>query len=68
VSKKTLKKERRNKMTEKERQQLLIGLGIWKLELESEPGRRGKERKLIFDGRARLGLLTRILNRLNKPR
>jgi len=55
-------------MTEKERQQFLIGLGIWKLELESEPGRRGKERKLTFDGRARAGLLTRILNRLNKPR
>ena len=55
-------------MTDKERQQFLIGLGIWKLELESEPGRRGKERKVIFDDRARPGLLTRILNRLNRPR
>jgi hypothetical protein len=53
-------------MTEKERQQLLIGLGIWKLELE--PGRRAKERKLIFDGSARPGLLTRILNHLKRPR
>ena len=55
-------------MTEKERQHLLIGLGIWKLELRSECGRRAKERKLIFDRRARSGLLTSILNRLNRPR
>jgi hypothetical protein len=54
-------------MTEKERQ-LLIGLGIWKLELKSELGRRTKERKLIFGCRARPGLLTSILNRLNRPR
>ena len=55
-------------MTEKERQHLMIGLGIWKLELKSEPGRRAKERKLIFDCRARPGLLTSMLNRLNRPR
>jgi hypothetical protein len=55
-------------MTEKERQQVLIGLGIWKLELEPAHGRRAKERKLIFDRPARLGLLTRILNRLDRPR
>jgi hypothetical protein len=54
-------------MTEKERQQFLIGLGIWKLELESELGRRAKERKLIFVRRARPGLLTGILNRLSRP-
>jgi hypothetical protein len=55
-------------MTEKERQQLLIGLGVWKLELESEFGRRGKERKLHLGRRAKPGLLTSILNRLNRPR
>jgi hypothetical protein len=55
-------------MTDKERQQVLIGLGIWKLELEYEPRRRAKERKLIFDGRARPGVLTRILNHLRRPR
>lgn len=55
-------------MTEKERQQLLIGLGIWKLELKSALGRRAKERKLVFDYRGRPGLLTGILNRLNRPR
>jgi hypothetical protein len=51
-------------MTEKERQQLLIGLGIWKLELKSELGRKAKERNLIFGGLARPGLLTGILKRL----
>jgi hypothetical protein len=55
-------------MTEKERQQLLMGLGIWKLKLKSALGRRAKQRKLIFDCRARPGLLTGILNRLNRPR
>jgi len=55
-------------MTEKERQQLLIGLGIWKLELRSELGPRSKERKLILCGRARPGLLTGILDRLKRPR
>jgi hypothetical protein len=55
-------------MTEKERQQLLIGLGIWKLELKSALGRRAKDRKLTFDYRARLGLLTGVWNRLNRPR
>jgi hypothetical protein len=55
-------------MTEKERQQVLMGLGIWKLELEPALGRRTKQRKLIFEGRARLGLLTRTLNRLTRPR
>ena len=55
-------------MTEKERQQLLIGLGIWKLELKSELGRRAKDRKLIFGSRASPGLLTGILNRLKRPR
>jgi hypothetical protein len=55
-------------MTERERQQLLIGLGIWKLELKPELGRRAKERKLIFGCRARPGLLTGILDRLNRPR
>jgi hypothetical protein len=68
VSKRNLKNERRKKMTEKERQQFLIGLGIWKLELESEPGRRAKERKFIFGDRARPGRLTGILNRLKRPR
>jgi hypothetical protein len=51
-------------MTEKERQQLLIGLGIWKLEL----GRRAKTRELILGCRARPGLLTGILDRLKRPR
>jgi hypothetical protein len=55
-------------MTEKQRQQLLIGLGIWKLELRSELGRGAKERKLILVGRARPGLLTAFLNRLTRPR
>jgi len=55
-------------MTEKERQQFLIGLGLWKLELESEFGRRAKERKFVFAGRARTGLLTGILSRLKRPR
>jgi hypothetical protein len=55
-------------MTEKERQQLLIGLAIWKLELRSELGPRSKERKLILCGRARPGLLTGILDRLKRPR
>jgi len=55
-------------MTEKERQQVLTGLGIWKLELEPALGRRGMERKLIFVRPARPGLLTQILNRLNRPR
>lgn len=55
-------------MTEKQRQQLLIGLGIWKLELKSDFGRRARERKLIFDYRARPRLLTGILNRVNRPR
>ena len=58
----------RNKMTEKERQQLLTGLGIWKLELESPLGRTAKERKLILGGRPRPGLLAEILNRLTRPR
>ena len=51
-------------MTEKERQQLLMGLGIWKLELKPELGRRAKTRKLILGRRARPGLLSGILNRL----
>jgi len=55
-------------MTEKERQQLLIGLGIWKLELKPELGRRAKAREFILGGRARPGLLTRILGRLKTPR
>ena len=56
-------------MTEKERQQFVIGLGIWKLELEpAAHGRREKERKFTFDRPAKPGLLTRILNRLNRPR
>jgi len=55
-------------MTEKERQQLLIGLGIWKLELKPALGRKAKDRKLTFDRPARLGLLTGILNRLIRPR
>jgi hypothetical protein len=53
-------------MTEKKRQQLLIGLGIWKLELKSELGRRAKERKLVFGGCARPGRLSGILSRLKK--
>lgn len=55
-------------MTEKERQQLLIGLGIWKLELKPELGPRAKESKLILRGLGRLGLLTAFLKRLTKPR
>ena len=55
-------------MTEKERQQLLIGLGIWKLELKPELGRRAKTREHILGGRARPGLLTGILDRLKRPR
>jgi hypothetical protein len=55
-------------MTEKERQQLLIGLGIWKLELKSELGRKAKERKPIFGDLARPGLLTGMLKRLKRPR
>jgi len=55
-------------MTEKERQQLLIGLGIWKLELKSELGRKTKTRELILGRRARLGLLTGILDRLKRRR
>ena len=55
-------------MTEKERQQLLAGLGIWKLELEAEFERKSKETKPIFGRRARPGLLTGILNRLHRPR
>jgi hypothetical protein len=54
-------------MTEKERQQVLIGLGIWRLELDPALGRRAKERKLIFDRPAKPGLLIRMLNRLNRP-
>jgi hypothetical protein len=55
-------------MTEKERQQLLNGLGIWKLELKSELERRAKKKKLIFGGRARPGFVTGILNRLKRAR
>jgi len=55
-------------MTEKERQQLLIGLGIWKLELKPERGRRAKTGELILGGRARPGLLTKVLERLKRPR
>jgi hypothetical protein len=61
-------KKRRNEMREKERQQLLIGLGIWKLELKPELGRRAKTRELIFGGRTRPGLLSRILYRVKRPR
>jgi hypothetical protein len=61
-------------MTKKERPQL-IGLEIlkpndptlWKRALKSKLGRT-TERKLIFDRRARPGLLTRLLNRLKRPR
>ena len=55
-------------MTEKERQQLLIGLGIWRLELKPELGRRAKTRELILGGRARPGLLTKVLERLKRLR
>jgi len=62
-------------MTKKERQQL-IGLEIskpddptlWKWALKSKPGRRAKERKLIFGSRAKPELLIRLLNRLKRPR
>ena len=54
-------------MTEKERQQLLIGLGIWKLELP-ELGRRAKAREIILGGRARPRLLAGILDRLKRRR
>jgi hypothetical protein len=55
-------------MTENERQQLLIGLGIWKLELKSELERRAKETKTFFGGSARARLLTGLLNRLKRAR
>ena len=55
-------------MTEKERQQLLVVLGIWKLELKPDLGRRAKTIELIFGGRTRLGLLAGILERLKRPR
>jgi hypothetical protein len=55
-------------MTQKERQQSLTGLGIWKLELKSEPRRRVMEGKLILGGRVRPGLLIGIFNRLKRPR
>ena len=55
-------------MTEKERQQLLIGLGIWKLELKPDLARRAKTRELILGGRAWPGFLTGILDRLKRPR
>ena len=55
-------------MTEKERQRLLIGLGIWKLELKPELGRSIKARELVLGRRAGLGLLTGILDRLKRPR
>ena len=42
---------------------------LWKRALRSKPGRRPNEnRKLIFAGRARLGILTMILDRLKRPR
>jgi hypothetical protein len=50
-------------MTEKEKQQLLIGLGIWKLELKSELGRRAKKSEPIF-GRRRF--LSGIWDRLRR--
>jgi hypothetical protein len=63
--KRASKKEGGNKMTEKEQQQqLLTGLGIWKLEL----GRGAKERKPIFRSRARPGFLAGIVDRLKRPR
>ena len=55
-------------MTEKERQQLLVVLGIWKLEPKPDLGQRAKTIELIFGGRPRLGLLTGILERLKRPR
>jgi hypothetical protein len=55
-------------MTEKERQQFLIGLGIWKLELKPEVGRSARTRELIFGRRAGRGLLSGILDRLKRPR
>jgi len=61
-------KEGRNKMTEKERQQLMTGLGIWNLELKPEVGRRAKKREPIFGCRARANLLNRIFNRLKSVR
>ena len=57
-----------DKIQEKERQQLLAGLGIWKLEFKSDLGRRAKDRKLISGGRIRPGLLSGILNRPRKAR
>ena len=65
---KTSLKKGRSKMTEKERQQYLVGLGIWKLELKSELGRRAKKRELIFGRGVRPGLLSGILNRLKSIR
>jgi hypothetical protein len=42
---------------------------LWKRALRSKRGRRRNEnRKLIFAGRARLGILTMILDRLKRPR
>ena len=55
-------------MTEKERQQLLVVLGIWKLELKPDLGQRAKTIELIFGGRLGVGLLTGILERLKVDR
>jgi hypothetical protein len=60
--------EWRNRITEEERQQLLMGLEKWQLELKSELTRRANERKTFFGGRAGPGLLAGIVDRLKRPR
>jgi len=55
-------------MTEKQRQQLLLALGIWKLELKPDLGQRAKTIELILGGRGRPGLLSGILDRLKRSR
>ena len=57
-------------MTEKERQQLLAGLGIWKLELKPDLGRRLKTRGAHSrPPRCQpFGLLSGILNRVKRTR
>jgi hypothetical protein len=62
------KRREEDKIEEKERQQLLAGLGIWKLELKPELGRRAKTRTLILGRGASRGLLSGILDRLKRPR
>ena len=56
------KEGQEGKIDEKEREQLMTGLGIWKLELKPEVGRRSKTRKFILGRRASRGLLSGIFD------